>query len=137
MLPADAGAPLRANPSADGPLVARGDALAMSAASLGRADDVPLRYALGRRHVEQYVGALAPGRLQALPQAFDVVRGEWFDLFAGETRTPEDWGHWTNRGMNASAQCLACHTTEYDKGWVSTTDTYESRWREMGAGCEA
>jgi tetratricopeptide (TPR) repeat protein len=137
MLPADRNAPLRAAPSADGPLVARHDQLVITGASLDHATDVEVRYALGRKHVEQYVGALAPGRLQALPRAYDVVRGEWFDLFAGETRTPDNWGHWTNRGMNASAQCLVCHTTDYDKGYDSKADTYASRWREMGVGCEA
>ncbi len=137
MLPADPGAALRATPSPEGPLAARGERLVLTGASLAHASDVEVRYALGRKHVEQYVGALAPGRLQALPRAFDVVRSEWFDLFAGETRTPADWGHWTNRGMNASSQCLVCHTTDYDKGYDATSDTYTSRWREMGVGCEA
>ena len=129
--------PLRAAPTTDGPLVARGDRLWMTAGSLDHTTDVELRYALGRKHVEQYVGALAPGRLQALPRAFDLVRSEWFDLFADDPRTPTDWGHWSNRGMNASMQCLPCHTTEYDKGYDATSDTYDSRWREMGVGCEA
>jgi predicted CXXCH cytochrome family protein len=137
MLAADARAPLRATPSPAGPLVTRGDGLALTGKSLAHNGDVDVRYALGRKHVEQYVGALAPGRLQALPHAYDVVRAEWFDLFAGETRTPADWGHWTNRGMNASAQCLVCHTTDYDKGYDAASDTYASRWREMGVGCEA
>ena len=137
MLPAEPAAPLLASPAPEGPLVARDQRLWMSAESLGNAADVELRWALGRKHVEQYVGELAPGRWQALPRAFDVVGKEWFDLFAGETRTPADWGHWTNRGMNASSQCIVCHTTGYDKGYVAATDTYASRWREMGVGCEA
>ena len=137
MLAALPGEPLRAAPTTDGPLVARGDRLWMTANSLDHASDVELRYALGRKHVEQYVGALAPGRLQALPRAFDVARSEWFDLFIDDPRTPTDWGHWSNRGMNANMQCLACHTTGYDKGYDAASDTYDSRWREMGVGCEA
>jgi len=136
MLAAEPAAPLRAQPRDDGPLVARDGKVWMTGASLDRPHDVEVRYALGRKHVEQYVGTL-DGRLQALPRAFDVVRGDWFDLFEGETRKPEDWGHWTNRGMNASSQCLVCHTTAYDKGYVGATDSYASRWREMGVGCEA
>jgi hypothetical protein len=90
MLAAEPRAPLLAPSTADGPLVTRDDRLMMTAASLGHATDVPLRWALGRKHVEQYVGELAPGRWQALPRAFDVVGKQWFDLFAGETRTPAD-----------------------------------------------
>src|SRR5439155_26407767 len=103
MLPATPAAPLRA-PRDSPPLAEHAGALIMRGASLGVPEDVPLRYALGCRHVEQYVGPLHPDRLQALPLAFDVSRSEWFDLFAGESRRPEDWGHWTNRGMAASAQ---------------------------------
>ena len=120
-----------------GPVVARDGGLVMTGAALGISEDVPLTYVLGFRHVEQYVGPLAPGRLQALPLAFDPVRGEWFDLFEGEGRRPEDFGHWTNRGMNADAQCIFCHTTGYEKGYQPDADTYRSRWVEMGVGCEA
>lgn len=120
-----------------GPVVRQGRTLRMTAASLGYDRDVEIDYVLGRKHVEQPIGALRPGRLQALPRAFDVVRGDWFDLFEGDPRTPEDWGHWTNRGLNANAQCLFCHTTDYDKGHRSESDTYASRWREEGVGCEA
>src|SRR5256885_2251113 len=120
-----------------GPVVARDEGLVMTGAALGTSEDVPLTYVLGRRHVEQYVGPLTPGRLQALPLAFDPVRGEWFDLFAGEGRRPEDFGHWTNRGMNADAQCTFCHTTGYEKGYQPDADTYRSRWVEMGVGCHA
>jgi predicted CXXCH cytochrome family protein len=137
MLAATPGTPLLAPEGADESIVTRDDRLFMRGASLDHASDVPLRWALGRKHVEQYVGELVPGRWQALPRAYDVAGKEWFDLFQGETRTPADWGHWTNRGMNANAQCLVCHTTDYDKAYDAATDTYATRWRELGVGCEA
>lgn len=137
MLRAGADEGLRAEPTSDGPLTAPGGELVLTAESLAHPTDLPLTYALGHKHVEQYVAALRPDRLQALPHAYDVVRHEWFDLFAGEHRRPEDWGHWTNRGMNANAQCLFCHTTGYEKGYVAASDGYASRWTEMGVGCEA
>jgi predicted CXXCH cytochrome family protein len=136
MLPALPDAPLWA-PLDAAPLVRRDGRLVMTAAALGRPADVPLHYVLGRRRIEQYIGSLVPARLQALPLAFDVAQRRWFDLFEDEEREPEDWGHWTNRGMNANAQCLACHTTGYDKGYEPATDGYRSRWVEMGVGCEA
>jgi len=137
MLAATPGPPLLAPEGGDEPIGARDDRLFMTGASLDYGSDVPLRWALGRKHVEQYVGELVPGRWQALPRAYDVAGKAWFDLFQGETRTPADWGHWTNRGMNANAQCLVCHTTDYDKGYDAPTDTYATRWRELGVGCEA
>ena len=137
MLPASPSAALRAQPHDTGPMVVRDGGLQLVGSSVDHDTDIPLAYALGHRNVEQYVGPLEPGKLQALPLAFDVQRGEWFDLFAGESRTPADWGHWTNRGMMANAQCLFCHTTDYDKGYRPASDTYDTRWAEMGVGCEA
>ena len=84
MLPASPSAALRAQPHDAGPMVVRDGALQLAGSSVDHDTDVPLAYALGHRNVEQYVGPLEPGKLQALPLAFDVQRGEWFDLFAGE-----------------------------------------------------
>jgi tetratricopeptide (TPR) repeat protein len=138
MLPASGDAPLTAPVGGDGALAQRDDGTRiMRAQALGHPDDVRVEWALGHKHVEQFVGPLKAGRLQALPIAWDVVHGAWFDLFTGDPRTPEDWGHWTNRGMNANAQCLFCHTTGYDKGYQPTTDTYDTTWTEIGVGCEA
>jgi len=137
MLPASPSAALRAQPHDTGPMVVRDGALQLVGSSVDHDTDIALAYALGHRNVAQYVGPLEPGKLQALPLAFDVQRGEWFDLLAGESRTPADWGHWTNRGMMANAQCLFCHTTDYDKGYRPASDTYDTRWAEMGVGCEA
>jgi tetratricopeptide (TPR) repeat protein len=137
MLPASSSAPLRAQAHDDGPMVVRNEQLFMKGTRLDYQGDIALAYALGHRNVEQYVGPLQPGKFQALPLSYDVQRGEWFDLFAGESRTPSDWGHWTNRGMTANAQCLFCHTTGYQKGYQEAGDTYDTRWAEMGVGCEA
>src|SRR5262249_24774982 len=99
-----AGGSVPAPGSSDGPLGGRDDMLALTAASLGYGTDVMVPYVLGLKHVEQPLGMFPAGRVQALPRAFDVPRREWFDLFAGDPRTFSDWGHWTNRGMNANAQ---------------------------------
>src|SRR5262249_56167249 len=96
MFPASVDAGLRAHPRDDGPMVVRDGQLTMLGRSLDHETDVPLAYALGHRNVEQYVGPLAPGRLQALPRAFDVQRGDCFDLFAPEARTPPDSAPSTN-----------------------------------------
>lgn len=96
-----------------------------------------LRYFLGHRPIEQHLTEFPGGRLQALPIGFDTGRREWFDIFEGDPREPTDWGHWTNRGMNANSQCLYCHTTGYTKGYLPDRDEYRTRWSEMAVGCEA
>ena len=138
MLAASPDAALRAHPHDDGPMVVRDGQLAMLGKSLDHDSDVALAYALGHRNVEQYVGPLAPGQLQALPLAFDVQRGEWFDLFAGESAHARRLGpldqprHDRQRPVPRSATPPAS-----TRATRQASDTYDTRWAEMGVGCEA
>jgi Flp pilus assembly protein TadD len=96
-----------------------------------------LRYLLGHRPIEQHLVERPGGRWQPLPIGFDTGRREWFDIFQDDPRGPRDWGFWANRGATSNSQCLYCHTTGYEKGYDTDTDTYRSRWAETGVGCEA
>ncbi|MBI3844148.1 MAG: hypothetical protein HY292_05855, partial [Planctomycetes bacterium] len=77
------------------------------------------------------------GRLQATALAFDVHKHEWFDLHAPEPRRPDEWGHWTQRGMTWNFQCAYCHVTDYRKNYDLAKDAYASAQLEDGVGCEA
>jgi hypothetical protein len=96
-----------------------------------------LAIVLGSRVIEQHLAGFPGGRFQALPVAYDLEAEEWFDLFPGDPRGPQDWGHWTGRGMTANSECLFCHTTGFDRGYDAATDGYETSWAELGVGCEA
>ena len=115
-----------------------GERLTVAMQTAGAApQEYQLTYFLGHRPIEQHIASFPNGKLQALPIGFDTVRREWFDIFAADPRQPEDWGYWTNAGMTANTRCLYCHTTGYEKGYVAERDGYETRWAEMGVGCEA
>ena len=90
---------------------------------------------IGIEPLIQYLTAASGGRWQAPNAAWDPSKQEWFDIFGGDGRTKEDWGHWTNRGMTWNTQCAWCHMTDYRKNYDETTDTYKSHWKEMGIGC--
>ena len=81
--------------------------------------DRTVAYLFGNQAIEQQLVVEHDGRYQALPIGFDLEKKEWFDLFPDDARSPEDWGHWSNRGMTANSECIACHTTGFEKG-VST-----------------
>ncbi len=91
----------------------------------------------GNRTIEQHLAEFPGGRFQALPIGYDLARNEWFDLFPGDPRAPEDWGHWSGRGMTANSECLFCHTTGFERGYDLATDAYSTTWAELGVGCEA
>lgn len=97
--------------------------------------EVPL--VLGGKHITQPLAALGGGRLQALPIGYDAATQTWFDIFAASPRRAEDWGHWSNRGMTANSECIACHVTGFRKGYRVGDDTYETSYAEPTVGCEA
>jgi predicted CXXCH cytochrome family protein len=118
--------------------VRNGEALAVEMPKVGGTlEPYVVPYFLGHRPIEQHLTEFPGGRLQALPIGFDTSRREWFDIFEGDAREPSDWGHWTNRGMNANSQCLYCHTTGFRKGYIPDSDEYRTHWAEMAVGCEA
>lgn len=92
--------------------------------------------AIGVDPLVQWLIPATKGRWQATALAFDVHRREWFDTFAGDERAPDEWGHWTQRGMTWNFQCAACHVSRFEKRYDITADAYDSRWLEEQVGCE-
>jgi len=91
---------------------------------------------LAHRPLVQFLIPFEGGRWQTTELAWDVQQKNWFDVYGDELRRPEEWGHWTQRGMNWNAQCAICHTSAYSKNYDSETDTYASSWKEMGISCQ-
>ena len=115
--------------------VADGDGLAWAPPDGGSAP-VPLPLVLGAAQIEQFLAEGPGGRFQALPVGFDPTAAEWFDIVP-EAPAPGAWEHWRNPGMTANSQCLVCHVTGFAAGYDPDSDTYASRWSELGVGCEA
>lgn len=90
---------------------------------------------IGTKPLVQYLITASGGRWQTPSAAWDPSNKEWFDVFSGDIRTKQDWGHWTGRGMTWNTQCAWCHMTSYRKNYDHKTDTYNSHWKEMGVGC--
>jgi predicted CXXCH cytochrome family protein len=74
------------------------------------------------------------GQWQAFDPAYDPKAREWFPIF-NDGRRPEDWGHWSKRGMTWNSQCAWCHMTRFEKRYDAKTDSYDSTWLAMGIAC--
>ncbi len=85
--------------------------------------------------LRQYLVPFPGGRWQSTELAFEPETGEWFNVYGYQDRRPDEWGFWTNRGMNWNSNCAACHMTGYAKNYNFTTDSYDSKWNEMGISC--
>jgi predicted CXXCH cytochrome family protein len=108
----------------------------------GSLHEYPIRYTFGVYPLQQYLIELDHGRVQALSIAWDARTKEaggqrWFHLYPDEKVDYRDVLHWTRRAQNWNHMCAECHTVGYAKNYDSATRTYQSRFAEMGVGCEA
>ena len=94
-------------------------------------------HTFGVRPLQQYLVELPRGHLQALTVAWDTSRERWFSLHPDEDVPPEDWRHWTGRGMNWNYMCAACHSTGLEKNFDLATNSYATTWSDINVSCES
>jgi len=90
---------------------------------------------IGLTPLVQYLLNTGDGRYQVPDMAWDPEKKEWFSIYGDENRRPEEWGHWTQRGMNWNSQCAYCHFTGLEKNYDPEDDSYDTAWVEQGVGC--
>lgn len=90
---------------------------------------------LGHKPIWQPLIPAPGGRWQPHELAYETASGEWFNVFGQENRQPNEWGHWSGRGMNWNTMCAQCHMTGYKPNYSPETDTFHSTWIEQGIGC--
>ncbi|HRE82692.1 MAG TPA: tetratricopeptide repeat protein [Opitutaceae bacterium] len=101
----------------------------------GRGEAAVAKMILGNKPSWQPLIEQEGGRWQPHEQAYDPAKKEWFSVFGDEKRRPDEWGHWSGRGMNWNSMCAHCHMTGYQKNYDVATDRYHSTWVEQGVGC--
>jgi len=102
----------------------------------GKAEDFSPEMVLAHTPMVQFLIPFEGGRWQTTELAWDINQKEWFNVYGNDGRRPEEWGHWSRRGMNWNAQCAICHTSFYEKNYDPVSDTYSSKWKEMGVNCQ-
>ncbi len=102
----------------------------------GRPTEYAIQYTFGVDPLQQYLIDVGRGRLQALQVAWDTAAGRWFHLY-DEPIPPDDPLHWTGLQFNWNHMCAECHSTDLDKGYDASTDTFDTTWHEVNVGCQA
>ena len=103
----------------------------------GKLGDFEIAYTFGVETLQQYLIALPGGRLQPLQIAWDSPRQRWFRLLPQEHAPAGDVLHWTGRYQTANTMCIACHTTGFEKRYDAASDSFDSRWKEIGVTCQS
>ena len=108
----------------------------------GSLHDYAIAYTFGVYPLQQYLIAMPGGRLQALGIAWDRRPKEqggqrWFHLYPDQKLPAGDRLHWTGRDQTWNYMCADCHSTNLNKGYDLTTNTYDTSWSDMSVSCEA
>ena len=108
----------------------------------GQLTEYPIAYTFGVDPLQQYLIAFPDGRLQALNIVWDTRAKEnggqrWFHLHPDEPIKYSDELHWTGINYNWNHMCADCHSTNLQKAYDETTNTYATTWSEIDVGCEA
>jgi hypothetical protein len=99
----------------------------------GAPHEYPIAYAFGVYPLQQYLIAMPGGRLQALGIAWDSRPKEqsgqrWFHLYPDQKLKPRDPLHWTGRDQTWNYQCADCHSTNLQKNYDLSANTYATTW---------
>ncbi|MBL7251257.1 multiheme c-type cytochrome [Alloalcanivorax marinus] len=99
-------------------------------------------YTFGVSPLQQYLLDVGRGRLQAFSVAWDsrpVNQGgqRWFSLDTPDGDGAAGPAHWLRPDQNWNAMCADCHVTNFQKNYLPEQERFESRFSELGVGCES
>ena len=104
--------------------------------SEGKRHDYEISYTFGVDPLQQYLVPISNGRMQSFPVAWDSRTQErggqrWFQLNPGQKTAPDDALHWTSRGMTWNDRCADCHSTNLQKNYDLSHDSYQTKWSSI------
>jgi Tfp pilus assembly protein PilF len=108
----------------------------------GAPHEYPIAYTFGVYPLQQYLIAFPGGRYQALGITWDSRLKEqggqhWFHLYPDRKLPAGDRLHWTGRDQTGNYQCAYCHSTNLQKNYNLSADTYATTWTDLDVSCEA
>ena len=107
----------------------------------GQFHDYQIKYTFGFEPLQQYMVEFDDGRVQLIPFAWDsrdkAEQGQrWFYLYPEITDKHQEF-YWTNTGQNWNYMCADCHSTDVDKQFDLSKNSYKTTYSEVNVGCEA
>ena len=108
----------------------------------GTPHEYEIAYTFGVYPLQQYLIAFPGGRYQALGIAWDSrpkdAGGQrWFHLYPDQKLPAGGRLHWTGRDQTWNYMCADCHSTDLQKNYNLTADTYATTWTDVDVSCEA
>ncbi len=103
----------------------------------GKNHDYEILYTFGVFPLQQYLVSFPGGRLQSTRASWNSRDKKWFHQYGGQKLYYHDWLHWTGNGQNWNTMCASCHSTDLQKNYDFTQDSYNTTWSEINVSCES
>ena len=103
----------------------------------GNPDTFKVKYTFGHYPLQQYIIEFPDGRYQCTHVAWDSRDNKWFDLYPELEIHHSEWLHWSGGAQTWNNMCADCHSTNLQKNYNATTDSYHTTWDEINVSCEA
>lgn len=103
----------------------------------GKMQSYPVAFVFGLHPLQQLVVPFPGGRFQMYTIAWDTGKKEWFDLYPDEVIGEEDELNWKRFNFTWNLMCVECHTTNLEKGYDETLNSYRTTFSEIGVSCES
>jgi tetratricopeptide (TPR) repeat protein len=110
--------------------------------SAGELEEFEIKYTFGLDPLQQYLVEFPDGRLQTLSISWDsreqAEGGQrWYHLYPDEKIDSTNPLHWTGAFQNWNSRCASCHSTNLQKNYSLSTNTYNTTWSEINVSCES
>ncbi len=103
----------------------------------GKNHDFEVKYVFGFTPLQQYLIEFPGGRMQVPRLSWDTQKKKWFNQYAGQKIASHDWLHWTGNSQNWNTMCASCHSTNLQKNYNTTTDSYKTTYDVINVSCES
>jgi predicted CXXCH cytochrome family protein len=103
----------------------------------GQHHDYEVSHVIGINREQSYLTKFPNGALHVLPVEWDVEDKKWEDQYGFEKHYPGDGKYWSDAGMAWQFKCGGCHVTGLKVNYNSSSNMFDTKWVDLGIGCEA
>jgi predicted CXXCH cytochrome family protein len=104
----------------------------------GKEQTYEIKYTLGGSQWKQrYMTVLPNGAIHILPVQWNLDTKEWVDYHGLKKLKPGDKKYWASPKRTWQYKCGKCHSTGLEINHDKEKNTFDTKWVDFGAGCEA
>jgi tetratricopeptide (TPR) repeat protein len=107
----------------------------------GEMEEFEVKYVFGHYPLQQYLVEFERGKYQTLAMTYNTMDSNWYymadSVYNSELVDHHNWLHWSNQSQNWNGMCADCHSTNLQKKYDHSTDSYNTTWVDIDVNCEA